>query len=103
MTKRQLSLTDNCRCILSTAKMNENDEDNDIVGLLEGIINEEDIFKAANTRNLNELSTLKLQIDTNAQSILNICDLVPNLRTLVLDKSIVTSIRDLGVSYTLLI
>jgi hypothetical protein len=59
------------------------------------------LAKAADVavESLPEVATIRLQIDTTFQSIHHINEYLPMLRTLVLDNSTVSTIRDLGVRH----
>lgn len=63
----------------------------------EGMLTEETIRVAARTRQLRDIKTLKLVVDTSQVSVEGVWDAIPYLHTLVLDGSRLVSFRDLGV------
>jgi Leucine-rich repeat (LRR) protein len=65
--------------------------------ILSSMIDEEYIISVTGIKDISRIEYISLQIDTNFQSILDLTDLLPNLKHLVLDNSTVGSIRDLGV------
>ena len=71
--------------------------DNDLQTIIDNIIGVDYIVKVSGITDLNTITHLTLQIDTNRQSIFDLCELIPNLQSLVLDNSIITSVRDLGI------
>mmetsp|Transcript_30517 Transcript_30517/g.41989 ORF Transcript_30517/g.41989 Transcript_30517/m.41989 type:complete len:1121 (-) Transcript_30517:165-3527(-) len=73
------------------------DDDNDIQNLLNGIIDEEIIYNACGEKDMLKIEHLTIHVDSNNQSILNISDILPNLKSLTLDHSIISSVRDLGI------
>lgn len=78
----------------SSDSHSENTEFQDI---LDNIIGEEYLIKVTGSKDLSKIKHLQIKINTNNQSILSIPDFLPNLQSLVLDYSILASIRDLGV------
>ena len=65
--------------------------------ILASIIDEEYIVASTGIKDISRIEYISLQVDTNQQSILDLPDLLPNLKHLVLDNSTISSIRDLGV------
>ncbi len=65
--------------------------------ILSAMIDEEFIISITGIKDITRIEYISLQIDTNFQSILDLSDLLPNLKHLVLDNSTIGSIRDLGV------
>lgn len=61
------------------------------------MITEEYLQKVAGTEDLSSVTSIKLQIDTSYQSLLDIGDFLKRLDHLILDGSKLSSIRDLGV------
>ncbi len=59
-------------------------------------ISEEQLIKISGQNNLLNVVTISLLVNTQHQSILSLGDNLVNLTTLVLDKSVISSIRDLG-------
>jgi Leucine-rich repeat (LRR) protein len=73
------------------------DDGYDIQDILDGIIGEDYLLKVTAASDLSMVTCIKLTVDTSIQSIHAIDELVPNLQELVLDGSVVSSVRDLGV------
>ncbi len=71
--------------------------DDDLQTLMDGIIGEEYITKVTGVSDLSKIEHLEIVIDTSIQSIFGLCDLLPNLKYLVLDRSVIASVRDLGI------
>jgi Leucine-rich repeat (LRR) protein len=69
----------------------------DMQDILDGMIGEDYLRKVTGTDDLESVTTLKMSVDTSLQSIHAIDELVPNLHTLILDGSAISSLRDLGV------
>lgn len=65
--------------------------------ILSSMIDEEYIVSVTGIKDIARIEYISLQIDSNFQSILDLPDLLPNLKHLVLDNSTIGSIRDLGV------
>jgi Leucine-rich repeat (LRR) protein len=65
--------------------------------ILASRIDEDFIVSISGIKDLNRIEYLSFQIDSNVQSVLDLPDLLPNLKHLVLDNSTITTIRDLGV------
>jgi hypothetical protein len=82
---------------LSSHKFEIFDDDNDIQNLLNGIIDEKFIYDASGEKDMLKIEHLTIHVDSNNQSILNISDILPNLKSLTLDHSIISSVRDLGI------
>ena len=83
----------------SPIKISGNEEfaENDLQTIIDNIIGVDYIIKVSGNSDLNSITHLTLKIDTNRQSIFDLCELLPNLESLVLDNSIISSIRDLGI------
>jgi len=71
--------------------------ENELENMMASRIDEEYIMALTSVKDLCRVEYLSLQIDTTIQSLLDLPDLLPNLKHLVLDNSTITSIRDLGV------
>lgn len=65
--------------------------------LSEGTLTEEAIRIAAGTRHLRDVKSLTLAIDSSQTSVEGVWSVVPQLHTLILDGSRLSSFRDLGV------
>jgi Leucine-rich repeat (LRR) protein len=76
---------------------NSLDLPDDIQTLMDGIIGEEYIQKVVGNQELSKISHLSIEIDTSRQSVYDLCVILPNLKHLVLDNSIIPSVRDLGI------
>ena len=59
-------------------------------------LTESKLWRIAGTRNLASVTALELVVDTSRQTVEDLGHLVPNLSSLTLDGSAVSSIRDLG-------
>lgn len=64
--------------------------------ILNDNFNEEYLKDISGTNDLTKLTSIQLKIDTNSQSIYEIHLYLPKLESLILDHSIISSIRDLG-------
>jgi Leucine-rich repeat (LRR) protein len=73
--------------------------DDNMQSILDSIIGEEFLKKESGAQNLLLVERLEIQVNTTFQSILGISELTPNLKDLILDNSIISSIRDLGVGF----
>ncbi len=73
-----------------------NGED-ELLTLMNGIIGSDKITSITGHSDMTKVEHLSIVIDTNVQSIFNLCELLPNLKHLVLDNSIISSVRDLGI------
>ncbi len=71
-------------------------EEDDILKLMEGIIDEEYIRNETGEDDLSHLVHLTLVINTSHQSIYDLHHFLPALQHLVLDKSVISTVRDLG-------
>ena len=71
--------------------------DNELQRILDGIITEESLIQATGEDDLTVVQRLQLQVNTSFQSLLDLNHLLPSLRHLILDTSIISSVRDLGV------
>lgn len=80
-----------------TAAKDSSEMEEDLQALMEGIIGEEYIRNECGTEDLTTIKHLTLVIDTTRQSLYDPQEYLPNLLYLVLDNSVITSIRDLGV------
>lgn len=69
----------------------------ELESLMASRIDEDYIASITSVKDLTRVEYLSLQIDTTTQSLLDLPDILPNLKHLVLDNSIISSIRDLGV------
>lgn len=65
--------------------------------VFDDVITEDYLRRVANAEDLNSVTTIKLEIDTSYQSLLDIGDFLTRLDHLTLDSSKIASIRDLGV------
>lgn len=72
------------------------DMEADLQNIMDSVIGEEYLINATGQSDLSTVSFLDMVIDTQVQSVLELCDLLPQLRTLVLDHSNICSVRDLG-------
>lgn len=72
-------------------------EEDDILKLMEGIVDEEFIRNETGVEDLTSMVHLTLTLDTSIQSIYDLHHILPNLLHLVLDNSIISSVRDLGI------
>ena len=70
--------------------------DGNMRSLSDSIIGPEHLIKVTNGADLDMLVHLSIVVDTRWQSLLEIGSLLPCLQSLILDGSIITSIRDLG-------
>eukprot|EP01041_Mallomonas_annulata_P002230 gene2230-4330_t len=70
----------------------------DFQHVLDNIIGEDFFHRLLQTDNLTTIQELKVIIDTSIQSIDDIGDMMPNLRSLHLDNSNILSLRDLGIT-----
>lgn len=65
--------------------------------ILDATISEEYLQSVLGKKDLMDVTYLQLKVDLNVQSLLDLTTLVPSLQCLVLDNSLVGSVRDLGV------
>lgn len=79
------------------------DSDEPTKSVFDDMITEEYLQKVAGTQDLMTVTSIKLQIDTSYQSLLDIGDLLKRLDHLILDGSKISSVRDLGVGLKFLI
>ena len=71
--------------------------DEEYQAILENMITEEYLIDISGANDLKDVSHLEIVVDTNLQSLLDLNEKLPNLKSLVLDNSVITTIRDLGV------
>ena len=71
--------------------------DRDFQKILDGILGEEFLRNATEQNDLSKVTELRIQVNSSYQSLLDLNSILPNLTILVLDQSIIMSIRDLGV------
>jgi Leucine-rich repeat (LRR) protein len=76
----------------------DNEDKNDLQTIIDGLIGEDFIIRETGINNLSKIFHLTLKIDTSTQSIYELGDLLPNLKSLVLDNCKILSVRDLGLS-----
>lgn len=76
---------------------NHHSYEDELENIFSSRIDDEYIMSVTGVRDLSRVEYISLQIDTTIQSILDLPDLLPNLKHLVLDNSTLPSIRDLGV------
>jgi Leucine-rich repeat (LRR) protein len=69
----------------------------DIENILSSMIDEAYIVASTGIKDISRIEYISLQIDSNLQSLLDLSELLPSLKHLVLDNSSISSIRDLGV------
>lgn len=91
-----LKRDDESRGALATQKLDSVD---DFQSILDGVIDEEYVLRHTKHSSVNDIKHLTLQIDTNIHSIYMASDFLPNLVSLTLDGSVITSVRDLGVGF----
>jgi Leucine-rich repeat (LRR) protein len=60
-------------------------------------IDEDYIVSVTGVKDVSRIEYISLQIDTTVQSLLELPELLPNVKHLVLDNSTIGSVRDLGV------
>lgn len=91
--------------IASTAENNGNELDLDegLQSILDSVIGEEYLMQVCGKTDLREVTYVQLKVDLNVQSLLDITELLPSINSLVLDESIISSIRDLGIGLRCLI
>jgi hypothetical protein len=65
--------------------------------IIDGILGEDFLIKATQQTDLTQVTKLEIKVNSTFQSLLDLNLFLPNLRNLVLDSSIIVSIRDLGV------
>lgn len=63
---------------------------------VEDVIDEDYLRGVSGQSDLSLVPSITLQVNTNHQSILGLGDMLINLKTLVLDRSVISSVRDLG-------
>uniref|UniRef100_A0A7M5V0M3 Leucine-rich repeat-containing protein 56 n=2 Tax=Clytia hemisphaerica TaxID=252671 RepID=A0A7M5V0M3_9CNID len=68
--------------------------------MLGEFVTQQNLREITGTPDLSQVEELKLKVDTNETSIGNIGSMVPGLKRLNLSNSYVTSIRDLGTSFS---
>ena len=81
---------------LTKQEVNAN-ADNELQRILDGIITEASLVQATGEEDLSVVQRLQLQVNTSFQSLLDLNHLLPSLKHLILDTSIISSVRDLGV------
>lgn len=86
------------------------DNDNDSVeidpgmqSIVDSVIGEDHLRRLTNQQDLTTVEFLAIKVDLNTQSLLGVEDHLPSLTSLVLDESIISSVRDLGIGYKNLI
>jgi len=72
---------------------------NDLDALFDAQVNADYVARVAciSPADLGKLTHLQLKVDLNVQSLLDLAELTPSLSSLVLDESVIGSIRDLGI------
>jgi hypothetical protein len=80
-----------------------NDINEGLQMIADSVIGEDYLRRVANQNDLSKVEYLAMQVDMNVQSILGVEDLLPSLTSLVLDESIISSVRDLGTGFKNLI
>lgn len=73
------------------------DVEGELEEILSSIIDENYIVSVTGVKDLSRVEYVSLVIDSSVQSLLDLPDLLPHLKHLVLDNSQISSIRDLGV------
>ena len=81
----------------------EHEVDAGLQSILDSVIGEEYLQSVTGKSDLSVVTYLQLKVDLNVQSLLDINELLPALKSLVLDDSIMSSIRDLGIGLRCLI
>jgi Leucine-rich repeat (LRR) protein len=81
---------------------NKGNNDNDqlqceLENILALRIDEDYIVSVTGVKDVSRIEYISLQIDTTVQSLLELPELLPNVKHLVLDNSTIGSVRDLGV------
>ena len=71
--------------------------------IADSVIGEEYLRRITNQNDLTKVEYLQMQVNLNSQSVLGIEDHLPNLSSLVLDDSVISSVRDLGTGFSSLI
>ena len=71
--------------------------------ILDSVIGEEYLQSVTGKSDLTAVTYLQITVDLNVQSLLDISDMLPGLKSLVLDDSTMSSIRDLGIGLRCLI
>lgn len=79
-----------------------NELDSDFQVVAEGVIGVDYLVKVTGCEDLTLVPEVSLIVNTSTQSLLDLCDHLPNLISLVLDHSTIASIRDLGVGLRML-
>ena len=74
----------------------DNAIDDGLKNILESAISEDYLRQVAGSDDLTTVTFMQLRVDLNIQSILDITDNLPSLTSLILDESIISSVRDLG-------
>ena len=71
-------------------------EQDDLQNIIDQMISEEYIIKITGENDLSKIERLKLVVDTSVQSVFGLNEILPNLMYLTLDRSMISSVRDLG-------
>ena len=82
------------------------DDDNDnaeLRDIADSVIGEDYLRRVSGKSDLTKVEFIQLRVDLSIQSVLDICDFVPHLQSLVLDDSVISSVRDLGTGLRCLI
>ena len=77
--------------------------DVDFQEILDGIIGEEYLQKITQCDDLSTVLLLQIRVNTTTQSIHEITEYLPNLKSLILDTSLISTVRDLGVGFKSLV
>ena len=71
--------------------------------IVDSVIGEDYLRRLTNHQDLTTVEYLAIKVDLNTQSLLGVEEHLPSLTSLVLDESVIASVRDLGVGYRNLI
>ena len=64
--------------------------------IFDAVIGEETLIRLTGTQDLSSVTSLRIRLDLNLQSTMDISDHLPRLTHLTLDESVIDSVRDLG-------
>lgn len=73
-----------------------NSEKDELQNIIDQMIGEEYIMKVTGVTDLSQVEHLELVVDTSVQSVFGLNEILPNLKYLSLDRSLIGSVRDLG-------
>lgn len=80
----------------SKAEEAVHNEQDELQNIIDQMIGEEYLIKLTGMTDLSQVERLELVVDTSVQSVFGLNEILPSLKYLSLDRSMIGSVRDLG-------